>query len=85
MRVTASKLREDVYRILDHVLETGLPVEIVRHGKVLEILPKQAVATRKHRRHGRAMIGDPEAFVHVDWLREWRGNKATTFRRSDGR
>ena len=71
MRVTASKLREDVYRILDHVLETGRPVEIVRHGKVLEILPKQAAAKRKHQKRGRAMIGDPESFVHVDWLHEW--------------
>ena len=30
MPVTASKLRENIYRILDQVLETGVPVEIER-------------------------------------------------------
>lgn len=85
MRVTVCQLRENVYRILDHVLETGLAVEIVHHGKVLEILPRQAAAKRMHLNRRRAMIGNPEDFVHVDWLHEWRGSKATTFRRSDGR
>lgn len=28
MRLTASRLRQDIYRILDEVLETGVPVEI---------------------------------------------------------
>jgi hypothetical protein len=30
---------EDIYRILDQVLETGVPVEIERHGKLLKIVP----------------------------------------------
>ena len=28
MRLTASRLRQDIYRILDEVLESGIPVEI---------------------------------------------------------
>jgi hypothetical protein len=36
---TASRLRENVYRILDEVLETGVPVEIERRGKILRIGP----------------------------------------------
>ena len=36
--ITASKLRENVYRILDEVLETGIPVEINRRGKKLKIV-----------------------------------------------
>jgi len=36
--VTASKLREDVYRILDEVLRTGVPMEIVHRGERLEIV-----------------------------------------------
>ena len=34
MRVTASKLRENVYRILDEAIATGVPVEVIRKGKV---------------------------------------------------
>jgi hypothetical protein len=37
--VTASKLRENIYRILDEILETGIAVEIVRRGRKLKIIP----------------------------------------------
>ncbi|MGD0131001.1 MAG: type II toxin-antitoxin system prevent-host-death family antitoxin [Bryobacteraceae bacterium] len=40
MRVTASKLRADIYNILDETLKTGIPVEVVRKGRVLKIVPK---------------------------------------------
>jgi prevent-host-death family protein len=40
MRVTASKLRADLYNILDESLKTGLPVEVVRKGRVLKMFPK---------------------------------------------
>ena len=32
MPLTASQLRADVYNLLDHVIETGEPLEILRHG-----------------------------------------------------
>ena len=38
MILTASKLRENVYRVLDHVLETGEPAEIERNGRRLRIV-----------------------------------------------
>jgi hypothetical protein len=41
MRVTASKLRENIYRILDEAIETGQPVEIVRKGVVLRIVTEK--------------------------------------------
>ena len=41
MRVTASKLRADIYNILDETLKTGIPVEVVRKGRVLKIVPIQ--------------------------------------------
>ncbi len=73
MRITASRLRADVYKILDRIIESGRPVEILRNGKLLEIALKQPQASPKPgtgRR--RAMIGDPEDFVHWNWLGEWR-------------
>jgi hypothetical protein len=39
--LTASKLRENIYRILDEILETGIPVEIERKGRILRIVPAQ--------------------------------------------
>jgi prevent-host-death family protein len=75
LKITASKLRENVYRILDQVLETGVPVEIVRRGKTLRIVP--ATEHRAGRldtlpdRH-EVIAGDPEELVHLDWSKQWR-------------
>ncbi|MCC7019691.1 MAG: type II toxin-antitoxin system Phd/YefM family antitoxin [Ardenticatenales bacterium] len=74
MAVTASKLRANIYRILDQVLETGLPVEIERRGKRLRIVPAQP-----HRKldnlepHPDFIAGDPEDLVHLDWSAYWHG------------
>jgi hypothetical protein len=38
MALTASKLRENIYNILDSIIETGIPVEIERNGQMLRIV-----------------------------------------------
>ena len=38
MALTASKFRENIYNILDEVLETDTPVEIERNGQKLRIV-----------------------------------------------
>ncbi len=73
MRLSASKLRENVYRILDQILETGLPVEIERKGKLVRIVPAEPPGKlARLKRRPRALRGDPEAIVHLDWSGEWR-------------
>lgn len=75
MTVTASQLRQDVYRLLDEVLTTGKPLEIERHGKRLRIVPVDSgsrvdrIATNPH-----AIVGDPDDLVHVDWSAYWQPN-----------
>ena len=73
-RITASALRQDIYRILDQVLETGEVVEIERKGKVLRIMPPEP---RRRldllpKRPG-YIVGDPMDLVHIDWSEEWDG------------
>ena len=75
MAVTASKLRENVYRILDQVLKTGEPVEIIRGGRKLKIVPAEEPCKRKLDRLAKrpeALLTDPEELVHLDWSKEWR-------------
>lgn len=75
MAVTASKLRENVYRILDHVLKTGEPVEIIRGGQKLKIIPVEEPGKRKLDRlpqRPETLLTDPEDLVHLDWSKEWR-------------
>lgn len=72
MTITASKLRENVYRILDDVLASGVPVEIERNGRVLRIVPVDT-PTRASRlvRRPAAVVGDSEDLVHLDWSSNW--------------
>ena len=75
MRVTASQLRADIYRILDQVAETGIPVEIVRRRRRLKIVPAEDSKPRKLDRlkaRTKALVGDPEALVHLDWSKDWK-------------
>jgi prevent-host-death family protein len=75
MEVTASKLRQNVYRILDRVLETGEPVEIVRRGRRLKIIAAEHVAKGKLERlreRPKVLLTDPEDLVHLDWSAEWK-------------
>jgi prevent-host-death family protein len=73
VRITASRLRENVYRILDEVIDTGAPVEIVRKGTVLRIVPeKKASRLSGLRKRRNVFQGDPDSIIGADYLREWR-------------
>ncbi|MGQ0742907.1 MAG: type II toxin-antitoxin system Phd/YefM family antitoxin [Acidimicrobiales bacterium] len=74
-RLTASKLRENVYRILDDVIETGAPVEIARKNRVLRITVVDVGAGSRLENlasHPGAVAGDPGDLVDIDWSDEWR-------------
>jgi antitoxin (DNA-binding transcriptional repressor) of toxin-antitoxin stability system len=73
MPVTATKLRQEVYEILDSVIETGQPVEIERKGHLLRIVATQpAVPSRLSRMVKRPGLQcDPEELVEIDWSKEW--------------
>jgi hypothetical protein len=71
MPITASKLREDVYRILDEVIETGLPVEVLRKGTVLKIVPEKPVSKLARLKKRNIFVGNPEDIIGMDWSREW--------------
>jgi hypothetical protein len=72
MRLTASRLRQDIYRILDEVLKTGVPVEIERRGKVLKIVPPEGSSKLDSLQPRDCLCVDPEDIVHVDWSEYWR-------------
>ena len=71
MRVTASKLRENVYRILDEAIQTGAPVEVIRKGVILRIVPEQSVSKLSRLKRRSGFEGDPDEILKMDWLKEW--------------
>jgi hypothetical protein len=73
MKITASALRQDIYRILDRVIETGEIVEIERKGRVLTIMPPRQRLRLDQLPKRDYIIGDPEDLVSIDWSEEWSG------------
>jgi hypothetical protein len=72
MTLKASKLRANIYRILDQVLETGVPVEIERRGKLLRIVAAEPPSRLARLPRRDCIAGDPMDLVHLDWYDEWR-------------
>ena len=70
---TATALRADLYRLLDRVLETGMPIDVERNGRRVRIAPAETTS-----RLGRLkpmpglIVGDPEELAHLDWSGEWQ-------------
>jgi len=71
MPITASKLRENIYKVLDGVIETGRPVEIIRRGTVLRIVPEKPVSKLAKLKKRGSFVGDPDDIIGMDWSKEW--------------
>lgn len=76
MPLTASKLRADIYRILDRVLETGVPVEIERKGRMLRIVADTAPSKLANLTRRPYLATDPEDLVEMDWSETWDADRA---------
>ena len=73
MDIKSTHLRANIYKLLDRVLSTGEPVEIVRKGRRLRIVP---VSPRgklaRLQAHLHYIKDDPDDLVHCDWTAEWK-------------
>ena len=72
MVMTASKLRGNIYNVLDHVLETGIPVEIQRKGKILKIVPPSGRNKLDNLKKHDVLNCAPQDIVHMDWSDQWK-------------
>jgi hypothetical protein len=72
MAVNPSELRANLYRLLDEVLETGVPLEIERNGRRLRIVA-DALPSKLDRLepHPGFVVGDPDDLVEMDWSGYW--------------
>ena len=73
MKLTASKLRQDVYKILDKIILTGNAVEIERNGSILKIIPvKRSYSKLSKLKRRKVTDENSDNFTHVDWTEEWK-------------
>lgn len=83
MTITASKLRENIYQILDEVAETGVPVEIVRKGVKLRIVPEVKRSKLANLKRRKDIVNPGDEFISTwfdcggeeEWLEEWKNFK----------
>lgn len=71
-KLTASKLRENIYRILDDVLKTGKETQIERKGRIIKIVPEKIYNKLKTLKRRSYLKCDPEEIIHLDWSEEWK-------------
>lgn len=73
--LSATKLRESLYSVLDHVLETGVPAIVERKGRRIRIVPDSAPSRLERLERHDAIVGDAEELVHLDWSSSWNEEK----------
>lgn len=72
MTLTASKVRQNIYKILDDVADKGIPVEINRKGKIIKIVAEECHGKLDNLKKRKVMNCKPDDIVHMDWSIEWR-------------
>lgn len=70
--LSPTRLRADLYRVLDHVLASGEPVEVERKGRRIRITADQPPRLSLLRPHSDYLKVLKDDVVHVDWSSEWR-------------
>lgn len=66
--ITVTELRGNIYKLLDEILATGIPLEINRGGRKLTITPVEPVDKFANMEFRPDIInGDPEDLVHMEW------------------
>ncbi len=74
MKMTATELRANLFHSLDHVLETGEPIEINRHGKIILITTPKPRNRLDNLIKRSIVLGDDEEIVSMDWSKEWHSD-----------
>jgi hypothetical protein len=66
--VTPTELRTNIYKLLDEVLQTGLPLEIKKGNQRLRIVPVDKIDIFKNLISRPEVIqGDPDDLVELSW------------------
>ncbi len=76
MSLSLTELRTDLYKVVDQIIETGIPVEVMRNGhKIKIILADGPSKLERLVRRTHVINGDPDSIIYNDWLSEWSETK----------
>lgn len=71
--MTATAFRKDLYKSLDEVATTGVPLEISSKGKWFELTPKKKVSKLARLKPHNSIVSDPDELVDLkvwEWTEE---------------
>ena len=69
--ITPTQLRTDIYNLLDEILKTGNPLEIIKGNKRLVIYPMDKVNKLQNLPPLPGVIlGDADDLVNINWVDE---------------
>ena len=75
--MSATELRKDIYRVLDEVLETGVPQEVRRGQRRLLIVAAEGAQRPRLRLDAlprrQAIACAPDELIATSWEGEWEG------------
>jgi hypothetical protein len=69
--MSLTNLRSQLYKVVDNVIETGLPVEIERNGHIVKIVLEQPKSKLSNLSYHDCIVGDPEELVDLPTC-EWQ-------------
>ncbi len=69
--MTVTELRRNIYQVLDEVLETGQPVEVMRNGRQLLIVPVGPTRDLAALPKRNFVNGSFEDLVRTSWEGSW--------------
>ena len=71
MAIKATQLRQNLYQLLDKILEDGKPLEVERGGQILQIIPAKKRSKFEMLEDRQAINGDPDSLLNLDWSEYW--------------
>lgn len=75
MKISATQFRKNLYRYLDAVAETGIPLEITRGSAIIRVVVEKKPSKLANLKKHSIVNGDPRDLIEIDWLAEWDHGK----------
>ena len=71
VKLSATRLRQNLYQHLDTVIQTGVPLEIDRNGHVLRIVLAERKSKLENLEPHDLVVGDPLELARLEWSGDW--------------
>lgn len=74
-QISLTTLRQQLFKVVDRIIKTGVPVEISRRGHKLRIVPVANTSKLARLTPHKAIVGNPEDLVELK-AGKWRKRRA---------